>query len=132
MALRSGLTGRATLVVSDADTAAAVGSGDVPVLATPRVVALAEEATVRAVAAGLPAGATTVGTRVAFDHTAATGLGATVVADAVLTHVEGRQLRFEVRVFEVIGGADGPTVATGTVGRAVVDRERFLARLRPA
>ena len=57
----------------------ALGSGDVPVLATPRVVALVEEATVAAIAAALAPGQTTVGTRVELDHLAATPVGRTVV-----------------------------------------------------
>lgn len=128
------------MVVAASDTAVAVGSGDVPVLATPRVVALAEAATVAAVAPALPAGCTTVGTRVELDHTAATGVGATVLAEATLSGVDGRQLWFDVTVRELPAPSElpsppeaaAPTVATGRVGRMVVDRERFLARVPAA
>src|SRR5918994_1708142 len=94
----SGSVGSATLRVTAADTAAEVGSGDVPVLATPRVVALAEAATVNAVRDRLPAGATTVGVRVALFHRAATPVGAVVTARATLAEVDGRTLRFDVVV----------------------------------
>ncbi|MBX6752367.1 MAG: thioesterase [Micromonosporaceae bacterium] len=122
-ALTPGLSATATLTVTEADTAVAMRSGDVPVLATPRVVALAEEATVAAVAGALGPGRTTVGTRVELEHLAPSVLGATVVAQARLDAVDGRRLAFTVSV------VDGPTeVARGRVDRVVVERERFLAR----
>src|SRR5512142_1439657 len=117
-----GALARVELTVSDADTAQTIGSGDVPVLATPRVLALAEAATVAATARRLEPGTTTVGTRVELRHLAATPIGRTVVAEAHLTAVEGRRLRFTVVVRE--GTA---VVADGTVERALVDRQRFLA-----
>ena len=123
MELTAGLSAAVDLVVTDIDTAIAIGSGDVPVLATPRILALAEAATVAAVAGHLEPGATTVGTRVELDHHAATVVGATVVAEARLAAVDGRVLRFEVVLRE------GATVAAqGIVERVVVDRERFLAK----
>ncbi|WP_328345083.1 thioesterase family protein [Micromonospora sp. NBC_00421] len=118
-----GLTGQVELTVTEADTAQAVGSGDVPVLATPRVLALAEAATVAATAAGMPAGRTTVGVRVELAHLAATPVGRTVVAQARLVEADGRRLLFEVAVTD--GDA---TVASGRVERALVDRQRFVAR----
>ncbi len=124
MRVVTGLSARVELVVGEADTALAVGSGDVPVLATPRVVALAEEATVAAVAPALDDGETTVGTRVELDHLAATPVGKTVVAEARLVTVHRRRLRFAVEVRE-----GDRVVAEGTVTRAVVDRDRFLGSL---
>jgi predicted thioesterase len=115
------LTGRVTLTVTADDTALAFGSGDVPVLATPRIVALVEQATVAAISATLEPGSTTVGTRVELDHLGATGVGATVAAEAELTDVDGRALRFTVTV-----NHGGRTIAEGMVNRVVVDRERFL------
>jgi predicted thioesterase len=123
MALVPGLRAALTLTVTDADTATAYGSGDVPVLATPRIVALVEATTVAAVAGELAAGETTVGTRVELDHRAATPTGRTVTATARLVEVDGRRLVFEVEVSD--GGA---TAAAGRVERVRVDRERFLAR----
>ncbi|WFE41241.1 hotdog domain-containing protein [Micromonospora sp. WMMD998] len=118
-----GLTARVELTVTDADTALALGSGDVPVLGTPRVVALAEAATVAAVATRLPSGSTTVGVRVELEHRTATPVGRTVAAQAELVKVDGRRLVFEVTV------TDGHAVAAqGRVERALVDRQRFVER----
>src|SRR5256714_7458515 len=96
MALEPGLSASVRLTVTEADTAQALGSGDVPVLATPRLLALAEAASVRATARHLPAGTTTVGTRVALDHLAATPIGGTVTVAAQLSTVDGRRLTFVV------------------------------------
>jgi fluoroacetyl-CoA thioesterase len=123
LALSPGLAARVELTVTDADTAQAVGSGDVPVLGTPRVLALAEAATVAATARHLPAGTTTVGTRVELEHRAATAVGRSVAAQARLTEVDRRRLVFEITVTE-----DGRTVAEGRVERVVVDRHRFVER----
>lgn len=123
MALEPGLSASVVHVVGDGDTARALGSGDVPVLGTPRVLALAEAATVAAVTDALPPGATTVGFRVALEHRAPTPVGDTVRAEAVLTAVEGKTLTFAVKV------SDGRTlVAEGTVTRVAVDRARFVER----
>ncbi|MEU4554492.1 putative thioesterase [Micromonospora violae] len=122
-AFAPGLTAQVELTVTDADTAQAVGSGDVPVLGTPRVLALAEAATVAATATGMPPGSTTVGTRVELEHLAPTVIGRTVRAQALLASVDGRRLSFEVTV------SDGDqTVARGRVDRILVDRGRFVER----
>ncbi|WP_433262391.1 thioesterase family protein [Micromonospora vinacea] len=122
-AFAPGLTAQVELTVTDADTAQAVGSGDVPVLGTPRVLALAEAATVAATATGMPPGSTTVGTRVELEHLAPTVVGRTVRAQALLATVDGRRLSFEVTV------SDGDqTVARGRVDRILVDRARFVER----
>ncbi|MFI7435410.1 thioesterase family protein [Micromonospora haikouensis] len=122
--LAPGRAARVELTVTDADTALAVGSGDVAVLGTPRVVALAEAATVAATAGALPPDGTTVGTRVELDHLAPTPVGRTVVALARLTDVDGRRLGFEVTVTDDAG----QSVARGRVERVLVDRRRFAAR----
>lgn len=123
MELSRGLGARVELTVTDADTAQALGSGDVPVLGTPRVLALAEAATVAATATRLDSGLTTVGTRVELDHLAATPVGRTVTAEATLTDADGRRLTFQVVV------RDGTTVvAEGRVDRVVVDRQRFVEK----
>ncbi len=123
MQLQPGLSARVELTVTDADTAQAFGSGDVPVLATPRVLALAEAATVAALAARLDTGQTTVGTRVELDHVAATAVGRDVTALAILAKVDGRRLLFDIVV------RDGDElVAEGRVERVMVDRQRFLAK----
>jgi predicted thioesterase len=92
-----------TVKVTEADTARALGSGDVDVLGTPRALALAEAATLRAAAASLAPGQTTVGTRVELDHLAPSPVGATVRADAELVYRSGRRLTFDVRLTQAAG-----------------------------
>lgn len=122
-AFSPGLAARVELTVTDADTAQAIGSGDVPVLGTPRVLALAEAATVAVTARTMPPGMTTVGVRVELEHRIATPVGRTVAALARLAKVDGRRLLFEVTV------AEGERiVAEARVERVLVDRQRFLAR----
>lgn len=120
-----GLRGEARLVVTDADTAIALKSGDVPVLATPRVVALAEEAACAAVNGHLGQGMTTVGMRVQLDHLQPTAVGGEVVAEAVLDKVEGRRLTFTVSVSDARG-----LVAASKVTRVLVELERFLDKAK--
>lgn len=123
VALPAGLSARVELTVTDADTAQALGSGDVPVLGTPRLLALAEAATVAATATRMAPGSTTVGVRVELDHRAATPVGRTVLARARLAKVDGRRLLFEISVTE-----GGEVIAEGRVERVVVDRRRFVAK----
>lgn len=125
MPLTPGMTASVTRCVEESDTAHAFGSGDVAVIATPRVIALAEEATVEAVAGALPAGHTTVGYQVQLTHLAPSPVGAKVTADVVLESVEGRRLTFRVSVTDGRG-----LVAAGYVTRVVVERDRFLERAR--
>jgi len=123
MPLRPGLSATASMTVTDDDTAIALRSGDVPVLATPRVVCLAEEATVRAVAGELGERETTVGYRVQLDHLAPTAVGGQVDAEATLENVESRRLTFRVSVSDGRG-----LVAAGRITRVVVERDRFLEK----
>lgn len=116
---------RLSFTVADDDTASVLGSGDVPVLGTPRLVAWLEAATVAAAAGDLEPGQTTVGTRVDVQHLAASGVGARVEVAADLVEASGRSLRFAVSAAH----ADGTPVAAGEVTRAVVDRQRFLAHV---
>jgi len=122
MALVPGLRAAFDHTVADQDTAVALGSGDVPVLATPRVLALAERATVAAVAGAIGPGATTVGVRVELEHLAASVVGATMRVSAELERVDGRVLEFAVEL------RDGARLAArGHVTRVLVDRDAFLA-----
>ena len=114
-------------VVGEEDTAAAVGSGTLPVLGTPRLVAWLEAATCAAVEPTLPAGSTSVGTRVQVDHLVASPVGAEVEVSASSSYVDGRLHRFTVSARHT---GDGKVVAAGEITRVVVDAERFLARLR--
>jgi fluoroacetyl-CoA thioesterase len=123
MALAPGMGGSVTISVEEADTASAMRSGDVPVLATPRVVSLAEQATVECIADALEAGLTSVGTEVQLTHLAPCPIGAKVTADVVLESVEGRRLTFRVSVTDARG-----LVAVGRITRVVVKRSRFLER----
>ena len=115
-----------SFTVGDGDTAAALGSGDLPVLGTPRLLAWAEQTTCAAVADELDPSSTSVGTRVSLEHRAASAVGEEVRVTATVVHRDGRLLRFEV---VAIDSAE-TVVGHGEVTRVVVDRERFLGRLR--
>jgi predicted thioesterase len=125
MALEKGLQAALVHVVTESDTALAMGSGDVPVLATPRLVALAEAACVASLGEGSVAPeTTTVGTRLAIDHLLPVAVGETVRVAARLVDVSGRRLHFEVEATD-----DGDRqVATARATRVLVDRSRFLSR----
>lgn len=109
--------------MAEPDTALFMGSGDVPVLSTPRVVALAEQAACEAVAGVLDPGITTVGSEVQLTHLAASPIGREVTAEAMLESAEGRKLAFRVTVSDARG-----LVAVGRIHRVVVVRDRFLER----
>jgi len=115
-----------TFTVGEDDTAAAVGSGSLPVLGTPRALAWMEAATCAALEPGLPEGSTSVGTRVSVEHLAASAVGQEVEVTATRTHEDGRLHRFSVAA---VHRPQGTVVATGEVTRVVVDAERFLSRL---
>jgi fluoroacetyl-CoA thioesterase len=134
MALALGLRASVRLVVTDTDTATAMGSGDVPVLATPRLLALAEAASVAAVTPSLESGVTSVGTSVAMEHKRASAIGAEVVVEAELTEVEDRRLVFRFIAWQQRpdGSArdEDSIVGAGTVERVLVDRDRFVRHAR--
>jgi fluoroacetyl-CoA thioesterase len=120
-----GLCAQVELLVSDADTASALGSGDVPVLATPRVVALCEAATLKALATELKPGQTSVGFRVEITHLVPVAVGSKVVASASLERIEGKRLVFSITVNDRRG-----LVAAGRVTRVLVDLETFMDKAR--
>jgi len=113
--------------VTDADTARALGSGDVEVLATPRLLAWCEAATVAALAGQLSAERTSVGSRVRLEHLAATPVGGSVVVTAELEHQDGRLVRFAVSAVD----RAGRLIGAGEVTRVIVDRQRFADRVPP-
>ncbi|MGD9959500.1 thioesterase family protein [Nocardioides sp.] len=115
-----------TFTVTDADTAIAVGSGSLPVLGTPRLLAWCEAVTCAAIEPTVPSGGTSVGTRIALEHLVASPVGAVVTVSASEVYVDGRLVRFTVSARH----ADGKLVGSGEVTRVVVDVEKFLARLR--
>jgi predicted thioesterase len=125
MPLEPGLSAHIDLVVTEADTAINFRSGDVPVLATPRVIALCEEATMLAIEGELKPNETTVGMQVQIDHLAPTAVGSTVTAEAKVEEVTGRRVIFKVSARDERG-----LIAAGRVCRVLVDRDRFLEKTR--
>jgi predicted thioesterase len=117
-----GRTATRELVVSEADTAIAVGSGSLPVLGTPVLLAWCEAATCAAL--DLPEGQTSVGTRVSLEHLAASPVGAAVSVTASVSYADGRLVRFAVEA-----RMGDKLVGTGEITRVIVDAERFLSRL---
>jgi fluoroacetyl-CoA thioesterase len=120
------MTSTPTFTVTPADTAEALGSGSLPVLGTPRLLAWCEAATCAAIEPAPRAGETSVGTRVELEHTRGSLVGVRVEVTATPVHRDGRLHRFSVVAREAEGG---PVVATAEVTRVVVDAERFLDRL---
>jgi len=122
--LKPGLTGERSLVVEERHTASHLGSGGVPVFATPMMVLAMEEAALAAVDRFLGPGKATVGYHLDVKHLAATPLGMTVTARAELVAVEGRMLLFTVSAHD---GTD--LIGEGTHVRAIIDLEKFRAKL---
>jgi fluoroacetyl-CoA thioesterase len=119
-----------SFTVTDDDTAVAVGSGSLPVLGTPRLLAWCEATTCAAIDPTLDAASTSVGTRVDLEHVGASAIGQEVKVTASASYVDGRLHRFTVAARNVgPDGGDGKLVGTGEITRVVVDRERFLSRL---
>jgi predicted thioesterase len=125
MPARPGLTSSVELTVTEGDTALAMSTGDVPMLATPRIIALVEEATVAALDGELQPGCTSVCMRVQVEHISPTPVGAKIRAEVTLERVEGRRLSFSVSARD-----DRGLVAAGRVTRVVVDRGHFLEKAR--
>jgi fluoroacetyl-CoA thioesterase len=119
-------TSSSTFTVTAADTAEALGSGSLPVLGTPRLLAWCETATCAAISSALRPGETSVGTRVELEHSRGSLVGARLEVTATPVHQDGRLHRFSVVARETGGG---PVVGTGEITRVVVDATRFLARL---
>ncbi len=122
--MEKGLTYTSTTQVDATNVAAAVGSGDMHVFATPIMVALMENAAMMAVAHKLPEGSATVGAMMNTSHIKPSAMGETITATATLTEVEGRKLTFSVRAEDSKG-----VIGEGTHVRYIVDRERFLSKL---
>lgn len=122
--LKEGLSHTSSTEVVLENCAVTAGSGDLEVFATPAMVALMENAAMKAVAAALPDGSTTVGAEMNVTHIKPSGIGSQVSATAVLTAVEGRKLTFTVGASDEDG-----MIGEGVHIRYVVDRERFLAKI---
>ena len=125
MSISVGARGCAETTVTEQNTALAMGSGLLPVFATPAMAALLEAAAVNACQAGLEEGQGTVGTHLDISHDAATPVGMTVRAEAEVTAVDGRAITFAVRAFDEAGQIGG-----GTHQRFVIDNERFLSKVQ--
>lgn len=128
MAIDAGAGATVVRVVEPADTARAMGSGDLDVLGTPRLLAWFEQATMAALAGRVEPDRTSVGSRADIVHARASAVGVSVRVRAELVHVDGRLLRFDVVAEQDSDGATA-VVAHGQVTRVLVDRERFLRRL---
>ena len=115
--LTPGIYGHAALRVTTENTAKALGSGELPVLATPAVAALIEKTCWQSIAAELELDQSTVGTALTLAHTGPTPVGMVVQCDCTLTAVEDRRLRFTARVYD-----DVTEVASATHERYIVDK----------
>ena len=122
--IETGLKYTSELTVTDDVTAVKMGSGDMPVLATPAMMALMENAAMKAVAKELPEGCTTVGGHIESSHLRPTKVGDKVTATAEVTKVDGKKITFKVAAYS------GDTLlGEGTHLRFVVDKERFMSKL---
>lgn len=121
--MENSLVGKTEIIITEADTAAHLGSGFLPVLATPRLVALMEEAACVAIAACMNEGETTVGTRIDVEHLSATPVGMRVFAEASLVAREGRAFSFSIEAFDEAG-----LIAKATHTRFLVNAARFLQK----
>lgn len=119
-----GLTFTSHLTVTDVVTAVVMGSGDLPVLATPAMSALMENAAMLAVAPHLPEGCTTVGGHIDISHLKPTPVGETVTATAVVTGVEGKKIEFKVEA-----RCGDTLLGEGSHLRFIIDKEKFMSRL---
>ena len=123
--IKVGLKYESQTVVSTTNTANTLGSGDMEVFATPAMIALMENAAMMAVAPYLDEGASTVGIEMASSHIKASPIGATITASAELISAEGRKLSFKVKAWDEQG-----VIGEGNHTRFVVDRERFLSKVK--
>ena len=114
------IAGYYEFVVSEEDTAAAVGSGTLYVLATPRVAALMEMTAWKSLGNGLEEGCTTVGTWLSLEHLAPTPIGGTVTFESRLVKIDGRELTFSITARDAFG-----TIAQAEHKRVIVDSARF-------
>ena len=122
-ALKVGVKGEERLVVTERETAGALGSGDLSVFATPAMITLMEACAARSVHPYLPRGSSSVGARIDICHLAATPLGASVRCETELVEIDGRRLVFSCAVYDEAG-----LIGEGMQERCVVDNERFLAK----
>lgn len=113
-----------TMVVEEKHLACNVGSGDLPVFATPMMMALMENAAMLCVADELEEGSSTVGGQISSSHLKPTGLGKTVTATAELISAEGRKLKFKVSASDEVG-----LIGEGEHLRFIIDKEKFMSKV---
>jgi fluoroacetyl-CoA thioesterase len=123
--LRVGLIGEANIIADDSQSALTLGSGSLSVFATPAMLALMENAAVRALEPVLDDGYSSVGIEVNIRHISATPLGETITAVAEVTRVEDRRVTFEIRAWD-----DREMIGEGTHVRFIIHVDRFLERLQ--
>lgn len=123
--VESGLSAEVEITVSEDETAAHLGSGTIKVYATPALVALMENAAIRAVEGHLPPGHTTVGGRIDVRHLAATPVGMQVRARAELVELQGRKLNFHIQAWDEV-----EQIGEASHARFLVDEEPFMAKVR--
>lgn len=121
--LQVGLTGKLKIKVTQEDTARALGSGTLPVLGTPRLLALVEETAWKSVASFLSQGEGTVGTAVKLSHLAPTPVGMEVICETKLTEIDRRKLVFSFAVFD-----EREKIAEGTHERFLIAEDKFLTK----
>ncbi|MBQ9991435.1 MAG: thioesterase family protein [Lachnospiraceae bacterium] len=123
MELKAGIIGKQTVVVTEEMTAKRLGSGELPVLATPQMIALMENTAYKSVTSFLEEGQGTVGTRISVSHLAATPVGMEVSFETLVTEVDRKRLVFTVKAYDVCG-----LIGEGEHERFIIDNERFLAK----
>ena len=121
--MQIGITGKQTITVTEEKTAQAMGSGTLPVFATPAMIALMENTASKSVEAKRDEGAGTVGTLINVKHVAATPVGMDVTCETKLVEVDRKRLVFEVKAYDAAG-----VIGEGTHERFIIDNERFLAK----
>ena len=121
--MQIGITGKQTITVTEEKTAQAMGSGTLPVFATPAMIALMENTASKSVEAKLDEGAGTVGTLINVKHVAATPVGMDVTCETKLVEVDRKRLVFEVKAYDAAG-----VIGEGTHERFIIDNVRFLAK----
>ncbi|MBQ9166734.1 MAG: thioesterase family protein [Oscillospiraceae bacterium] len=123
MSIEIGMASQISLIVGQDDTATALGSGTAPVLATPRMIALMEEAAWTAIQDGLDEDQTSVGISMNVSHLSATPVGMEITASAEVTAVEGRKISFLLKAWDEKG-----LIGEGTHQRAIVQEEKFVRK----
>lgn len=118
-----GITGKQTITVTEDKTAAVMGSGTLPVFATPAMIAFMENTASKSVADKLEAGQGTVGTSIDVKHMAATPVGMEVSCETKLVEVDRKRLVFEVKAYDAAG-----VIGEGMHERFIIDNEKFLAK----